>query len=202
MSSYTTELKTICESYAGFSDIAVYDNIDDIIAKALPKLFNFNFPIFNESYRITLETKIIKHYYTREISEETVGLWKLRLDSKLNEIMPYYNKLYSEIENAVNLFNNKNITVTYKRNNEGNGITRNLYSDTPQGSLMGVEAEEYLTNANKNINNATTTEEYLENTKGIENISNIDSFNKFIKYYKDIDMMIIDELKVIFMSIW
>ena len=67
---------------------------------------------------------------------------------------------------------------------------------------MGVEAEEYLTNANKNINNATTTEEYLENTKGIENISNIDSFNKFIKYYKDIDMMIIDELKVIFMSIW
>lgn len=202
MSSYTTELRTICESYAGFSDIAVYDNIDDIIAKALPKLFNFNFPIFNESYRITLETKIIKHYYTREISEETVGLWKLRLDSKLNEIMPYYNKLYSEIENAVNLFNNKNITVTYKRNNEGNGITRNLYSDTPQGSLMGVEAEEYLTNANKNINNATTTEEYLENTKGIENISNIDSFNKFIKYYKDIDMMIIDELKVIFMSIW
>ena len=202
MSSYTTELKTICESYAGFSDIAVYDNIDSIIAKALPKLFNFNFPIFNESYRITLETKIIKHYYTREISEETVGLWKLRLDSKLNEIMPYYNKLYSEIENAVNLFNNKNITVTYKRNNEGNGITRNLYSDTPQGSLMGVEAEEYLTNANKNINNATTTEEYLENTKGIENISNIDSFNKFIKYYKDIDMMIIDELKVIFMSIW
>lgn len=202
MSSYTTELRTICESYAGFSDIAVYDNIDDIIAKALPKLFNFNFPIFNESYRITLETKIIKHYYTREISEETVGLWKLRLDSKLNEIMPYYNKLYNEIENAVNLFNNKNITVTYKRNNEGNGITRNLYSDTPQGSLMGVEAEEYLTNANKNINNATTTEEYLENTKGIENISNIDSFNKFIKYYKDIDMMIIDELKVIFMSIW
>jgi len=202
MSSYTTELKTICESYAGFSDIAVYDNIDSIIEKALPKIFNFNFPIFNERYRTTLETKIIKHYYTREISEETVGLWKLRLDSKLNEIMPYYNKLYNEIENAVNLFNNKNITVTYKRNNEGNGITRNLYSDTPQGSLMGVEAEEYLTNANKNINNATTTEEYLENTKGIENISNIDSFNKFIKYYKDIDMMIIDELKVIFMSIW
>lgn len=202
MSSYTTELRTICESYAGFSDIAVYDNIDSIIEKALPKIFNFNFPIFNESYRTTLETKIIKHYYTREISEETVGLWKLRLDSKLNEIMPYYNKLYNEIENAVNLFNNKNITVTYKRNNEGNGITRNLYSDTPQGSLMGVEAEEYLTNANKNINNATTTEEYLENTKGIENISNIDSFNKFIKYYKDIDMMIIDELKVIFMSIW
>ena len=41
-----------------------------------------------------LETKILKHYYTREIGLETVGLWKLKLDMKMNEIMPYYNKLY------------------------------------------------------------------------------------------------------------
>ena len=36
----------------------------------------------------------MRHYYTREICEEVVGLWKLRLETRLNEIMPYYNQLY------------------------------------------------------------------------------------------------------------
>lgn len=30
----------------------------------------------------------------REIGTETYGLWHLYLDTTLNEIMPYYNKLY------------------------------------------------------------------------------------------------------------
>ena len=65
-----------------------------MINTALPKVFNFEFPIFDEAYRPILEKKILKHYYTREIGLETVGLWKLFLDTKLNEIMPYYNQLY------------------------------------------------------------------------------------------------------------
>lgn len=94
MSKYTTELRFICEQFAGCSESQGYQNINTVISAAIPKVFDFDFPIFDESYRNVLCTKILRHYYTREICEETVGLWKLRLETKLNEIMPYYNQLY------------------------------------------------------------------------------------------------------------
>lgn len=94
MSKYTTEVRFICEEAAGLTSSVGYLGVNDVINTALPKVFNFDFPIFDEAYRPILEKKILKHYYTREIGLETVGLWKLFLDTKLNEIMPYYNQLY------------------------------------------------------------------------------------------------------------
>ena len=94
MSNYTTEVRYICEVNAGKTNSVGYSNIDDVLEESWNKIFDFNFPIFDENYRKPLCIKILKHYYTREIGEETVGLWKLRLNSRMNEIMPYYNKLY------------------------------------------------------------------------------------------------------------
>ena len=95
MSKYTTEVRFICENAAGLTESEGYNSVNNVIRKALPVVFDFDFPIFDENYRSVLETKILKHYYTREIGLETVGLWKLFLDAKLNEIMPYYNQLYN-----------------------------------------------------------------------------------------------------------
>lgn len=94
MSKYTTEIRFICENAAGLMESEGFKSVSTIISKAIPKVFNFSFPIFDEKYRIPLETKILRHYYTREIGFETVGLWQLKLETKLNEIMPYYNQLY------------------------------------------------------------------------------------------------------------
>lgn len=94
MSKYTTEVRFICEESAGLVDSAGYKKVEDILTLAIPRVFDFNFPIFDEAYREVLERKILRHFYTREICEETVGLWKLRLDDKMNIIMPYYNQLY------------------------------------------------------------------------------------------------------------
>lgn len=94
MSAYTTQVRFICEAEAGLKKSVGYDDVNTVIQNAIPKIFNFSWPIFDESYRNVLETKILKHYYTREIGLETYGLWKLKLDTKLNEIMPYYNQLY------------------------------------------------------------------------------------------------------------
>ena len=94
MSKYTTEVRYICETYAGLSESSGYSDVDGILTKAAPKVFDFDFPIFDEDYRLGLEKKILLNYYTREICEETIGLWKLRLKSTMNVIMPYYNKLY------------------------------------------------------------------------------------------------------------
>lgn len=196
MSKYTTEVRFICETAAGCTESVGYDLVEQTIQKAIPKVFNFDFPIFDDSYRNVLCTKILKHYYTREICEETVGLWKLRLNTRLNEIMPYYNQLYKSELLEFNPFYDIDITTkndgnktentsvsesgTEDRSGEGssnrkvsdssttknsasNAFTNNstttnkdtqkdLYSDTPQGSLKGVEDETYLTNARKIAN--------------------------------------------------
>lgn len=94
MSKYTSELRFICESEAGLVTSVGYKRVNEIIQRAIPKIFDFDFPIYDENYRNILETKILKHFYTQEIGLETYGLWKLALDTKLNEIMPYYNEMY------------------------------------------------------------------------------------------------------------
>ena len=197
MSKYTSEVRFICESLTGHEESSGYDGIDEIIEQAIPLIFSFDFPIFDENYREVLCTKILRHYYTREIGLETYGLWKLKLQTKLNEIMPYYNKLYesellkfnplydvnmttvnsgSKTGESTNIGNNENKRTSNRQNKlsgvqtdedsrtntltgsnseesdsltAGNNINRDMYSDTPQGALTGVESGNYLTNARK-----------------------------------------------------
>ncbi len=94
MSKYTTEVRFICETYSGLLESTGYSDVDRIIESARSKVFDFKYPIFDETYKGVLETKILKHFYTREIGCESVGLWKHWLNTRMNEIMPYYNKLY------------------------------------------------------------------------------------------------------------
>lgn len=217
MSKYTTEVRFICEEASGLLESKGYNDIESIIAKAIPKIFNFNFPIFDENYRSVLETKILKHFYTREIGEETVCLWKLRLNTRLNEIMPYYNKLYKselldfnplyttnlqrtkktnldstrkaneniEDENKTNKTASNNIISSSNENSsienaENENVTNtnnktDLYSDTPQGSLNGVENGTYLTNARKTNENTNNTK---NNTNNTTITNNVESSNK------------------------
>lgn len=218
MSKYTTEVRYICESNAGLDKSVGAHSVDEVISKSLENIFNFDFPIFDENYRKVLEAKILKHFYTREIGEETVGLWKLRLNTKLNEIMPYYNKLYNSELIEFNPLYTKNITRSGNNaeqgdiNSEGtNGGTNwNLYSDTPQGGLSGVDNMTYLTNATKNTisnNNSNsisnhTTENYLENIVGFDGASGSELLQKYRKTFLNIDLQIIEELEVLFMQLW
>lgn len=102
MSNYTTEVRYICERAYGLTESVGYKKVDEILKSIHGEVFDFDYPIFDEAYRETLECNILRHYYTREICAETVGLWKLWLDARMNEIMPYYNKLY---ESALIEFN-------------------------------------------------------------------------------------------------
>ena len=62
MSSYTTEIRFICEELSGFNESKGYADIEEIISLARPKIFDFNYPIFDENYKSVLETKILKHF--------------------------------------------------------------------------------------------------------------------------------------------
>lgn len=94
MSKYTTEVRYICEHYAGADESVGYMDTREVISKARSHIFESDYPIFDEEYRSVLETKILRHFYTREIAAESVGLWKMWLNTRLNEIMPYYNQRY------------------------------------------------------------------------------------------------------------
>lgn len=175
MSKYTTELRFIVESY---NDNKSSDNksADEFIEKALPKLFNFNFPIYDENYRNTLELKIVRHFYTREICCETVGRWKMFLRDRLNMIMPYYNDLYKSATFEFNPLYDHNLTTSFKKeangsnndtmNSSNNQTTNNsstdwsLHSDTPQGAISDVDAMTYLSDATKG------TDKSEQNTNG------------------------------------
>lgn len=135
MSKFTTEVRFICESSAGLTDSAGFDNIENILTLSAPHIFNFNFPIFDENYRLPLERKILRHFYTREISEETVGLWKLRLCDRLNNIMPYYNKLYNSELLEFNPFHDVDLTRSLNRENRGNENTNTTATNEKHNSL-------------------------------------------------------------------
>ena len=126
MSKYTTEVRYICETEAGLSESTGFNNIGQVLHSSHNNVIG-DYPIFDEKYRETLNTKILRHYYTREICEETVGLWKLRLNTRMNEIMPYYNKLYSSELLNFNPFYDIDLTTNHLRNEDTKG---NLISKT------------------------------------------------------------------------
>ena len=223
MSHYTTEVRFICETYADLTESQGYNKVDEIIAKSRAKVFDFDYPIFDEAYRSVLETKILRHYYTREICAETVGRWKLFLQATMNEIMPYYNQLYESELIKFDPLRDVDLYTEHEKNGEGETSTNinaeinedkwRYYHDTPQGGITGLQSLKYLTEAERNDNkqtsdsetngNYTDTETYLQHVYGKGRSV---SFSKLLKEFRDtflnIDMMIIDDLKDLFMLIW
>lgn len=53
-----------------------------------------DYPIFDESYRETLNRKIIEQYWNQEIGTETVEMFTFYMRRKMHQIMPRYNELY------------------------------------------------------------------------------------------------------------
>ena len=202
MSKYTTQVRFICESKSGLEVSGGSGDVDNIIAGSWNKIFTSKAPFFDEAYRSVLCSKILKHYYMREICCETVGIWTLWMNTRLEEIMPYYNQLYESAKIEFNPMHDVDLTRKHERNVEGtkeeNGTrtetsdgkrtltgnrdtdttgngTRNttnssdetkrdLYSDTPQGAITGLENENYLTNARKITDNVNGTGNEETNT--------------------------------------
>ena len=235
MSKYTTEVRFICESKSGLEVSGGSSDVDNIIANSWNKIFTSKAPFFDEEYRSVLCQKILKHYYLREICCETVGIWILWMNTRLEEIMPYYNQLYDSAKIEFNPMHDVDLTREHKRTeneeansnrtskSDGNSTSTNnskeLYSDTPQGSITNLENNSYLTNATitentgKNTttlnntdeatNNVNTTEDYIETItgkQGTESFSNL--LNKFRETFLNIDMMVIEEFSDLFFGLW
>lgn len=166
MAKYTTMLRSICESITGLDESVGGLQIENVISAARPLIFDFSYPIFDAAHKEALETRILSHYYMREIGLETYGLWKWKLNVKMNEIMPYYNQLYQSVSIAnFNPFEDVDYTRSGNRDNTGketasfnnktdatntstnSNNSKNLFQETPQNGIADVEAARYLTEA-------------------------------------------------------
>lgn len=177
MSKYTTEVRFICENAAGLTESsgfsAIEDKVEDgtiipgILSRSIEKVFDFDFPIFDETYRPVLEKKILRHYYTREISEETVGLWKLRLCDRLNIIMPFYNQMYNSELIKFNPLYDVNLTRTHsgKKDNEERSEINSTDINTTK---TNIEREEDTTQNNEVVNASNS----VNDVSGVVNIEN------------------------------
>lgn len=154
MSKYTTQLRFIIEmnSEEGFP-------ISQRIEQATSKIFNFNYPIWSEDYRKILEKKILMHYFNKEIGLETVGLWKLYLEERLNLIMPYYNEMYLTTSNKYDWLIDVDVTETY----EGNKNISGNVKDNSNGEITDKGKDTSISSLNE-----TTTGDNSKTLKSLK----------------------------------
>lgn len=169
MSKYTTEVRYLCEVEYGASESLGFNSINDVITTAAPKVFNFDFPMFDEAYRLPLEIKILRHYYTREICEESVGLWKLRLQDRLNMIMPYYNQLYSSELIQFNPMYDVDLTKESTKDNEGEKT--NNETENAQAHETNLDTTHQNNVSESNTSNTGTNSTATANTTVSSNTS-------------------------------
>ena len=165
MSKYTTEVRYICETYAGLDESVGYDSIEEVINKSYLKIFNIDkIPMFNgesESHRAGLLKKILLHYYSREIGYETVGLWKLKLNQKMIEIMPYYNQLYESELIEFDPLKNVDVTKTHEGEYNDDEKVDNLRNSE---SHRGTHTEQ---ESNATINRDSHTDEVSDTNEDV-----------------------------------
>jgi hypothetical protein len=174
MSKYTTEVRNICETYAGRTERGEYTDVDTCIDLSIPKIFDVdNIPVYVPEHKPLLFHKILLHYYQREIGFETVGLWKLKLNTKLKEIMPYYNQLYAsellEYDPLQNVNNWHEHQGVYEDTSKVDN--KKKYDNTTTTDNTEVAEND------KKYDNTTTTDnsEVSENTRKHDNVTTTDN---------------------------
>lgn len=173
MSKYTTMLRWIVEQEQGTVPAS---NSVRYTQATYKKIGLDKYPIFNESYRKTLNDKIIDHFWFREIGFETCAQFEWYMRRTMNEIMPYYNELYiaqAKIDDPLSNIArnwkeswNKDVKDTGTVRNagstssSGSSSNRNIYEDTPMSLLDNttpptVQGFDYATNVTYDNGSAT-----------------------------------------------
>lgn len=198
MAKYTVQIKSIIESL-GSNSVLALSTLDEQIENARPKIFDFEYPFYDPSSKAAFEKWILESILMDEINYETYGLWHLKLRTFMKTNMPYYNKLYESAKLITNPLKNHHLerntegseNGTSNANGTSNSVGWNMYADTPQGGINGLENSNYLTNATKDLNDSTSesTNTSTSSSKGKETVdgySGIDENTLLLKYRQTI----------------
>ena len=207
MSKYTLELRYLYED----------ENFN---------LFDFPYNLYDNDLKPWFQEKFFQHFMFYEIGFDTIGMFKQRLMSKLNDIFPYYKQLYeTEIRSkGIDFMLNKDLKESYVReltsnsnSNQESNVTSNSLSTagqlTPSLIANSQKIDKFMDSAQKDnsSSNSTSTgesngnskEEYTLNSQGNIGItSSAELLTKWRETLLNIDLMIFEECNDLFMQIF
>lgn len=180
MSRYTTELRFMLETQNGNTASGTADDVMTVINNTRSWLFNFDYPSteLTDSEKLHLEKNFMLQYYTREIGFETFGLFKMKLQAKLWEIMPKYEKLYALEHQNLDFFSDVDYTkrttgdsnkrtgnVTHQNNGKDTTISSGSINDQAGGKLTSIKTGS-VTDQNTGSSTNTTNGKYKDTAGG------------------------------------
>lgn len=193
MANYSTQMRSYVE-------MMIRDSVPDIsrvphkkrIEMARDKIFDFDFPIFDEDYRAVLETKILRYFYFAELGSETVGHFQFDLETWLQLNMPYYNQFYKTELYDFDPMINVDYRDKYTRSNDSNRNTTGQTTEKGDKAINQNQTNKSDENSSQNSNsnvvdslseNTNATDRTIDNakkdsdTKLTENSTHTDSNN-------------------------
>lgn len=197
MSKYTYQLRNVIlftsleevKSWLTDYDLADYLTSDQLEVVTEAGLFN----------KDKLADRIINHYYMREIGVETIGLFKLKIKTKLDLLMEKYAPLIYTNSIEYDLLVNEDYTETFNRTTSGTDSNTNsstgsnsttssgsgltVSSDTPQGQISKatILAGQYATSTSAGENTGTSTTSDIVTNQSSGTNSGTESFTRRVK---------------------
>ena len=132
---------------------------------------------YDEEQRDRINRKFVARYYDRELGVLPVWQFQREFVRLLNEIMPKYKMLYAEIDKGINIL----------QESDEFGKSRDVGSDFPQTQLSG----------NSDYASRGTDREF----ETIRNGNSLEMLDRFARSYRDVDVMILDDLAQLFSSL-
>ena len=190
------------------------------------KLFDFPYNLYNNDLKPWFEEKFYQHFMFYEIGFDTIGMFKQRLMTKLNDIYPYYRELYeTEIRaKGIDFMLNKDLKESYVReltsnsnSNQESNVTSNSLSTagqlTPSLIANSQKIDKFMDTAQKDKSSSNSTssgesngnskEEYTLTSQGNIGItSSAELLSKWRETILNIDLMIFEECNDLFMQIF
>lgn len=190
---------SLLESYVNFESVEP-KRIKDLAKYGREIIFNFDYPLTQNEDKEKFECMILNHFLMRRIGYDTVTAFRIALDVKLNEIMPFYNKMFDMLE-GWDLFSDGEVTTrvqsdsrsimdsntsTTNQTTSGSDNINNIStstsdrrnSNTPQNELSDVRDGKYVSNYDYDTNSDTnSTMSNSSNTLNSTNTNNGSSNN-------------------------
>ena len=116
----------------------VTDELRDIVAAGV-NIWDFDYPSYYKGdQKAAFEQKVLDHFWTRQIGQETVGRFLLYFRRTVREIMPYYIQRYESVDMMkdpeIKPLDNYNMIEEYEQETTEDGSSTNTSSGSTEGT--------------------------------------------------------------------
>lgn len=185
-------LYSLMESMVNYNKVNK-TSIKDLCKEARHTIFDFSYPLSEKVNKEDFECMILNHFITRRIGFTVYTPWRIALETKLNEIMPFYNKMFDLLdgwdifkdgETTERIVEDSRTTENHtstetNSNSSSEGHNEKTVSDTPQNELDDIRDNKYADDFEHSNNNASSQDK--SNSSGNSNTKDSGNLKETIK---------------------